>query len=84
MANEKTYYYPCKLKVGDTIKTIDGKKRVIVALEGRHICLDDGSAYGYRHPDIVSIVSKTERKKKVEEPEQIVEEPVEEVEAQED
>ncbi len=59
--------YPCEIKVGDKIKTADGRIREIASIDGRFIKFADGSLFGIAHPDIVGIAVERKKKKVVEE-----------------
>lgn len=56
--------YPCKIKIGNKLRISDGSIRKIVALDGRFITFSDGSTFGLRHPDIVSLVIEKKSKAK--------------------
>lgn len=65
MRKETIIPYPCEIKIGDKIKTADGRTREISSLDGRFIYFSDGSRYGIKHPDICGVIQ--EKKKKQEE-----------------
>jgi ribosomal protein L14 len=68
--------YPCKVKKGDKLQTVTGAVKEIKRKDGRFIYFKDGSQYSLRHPDLVALVQEVKEPKE--------EEPVEEVQPQEE
>ena len=47
------------IKKGTVIRTADLRKRTVDHIDGKYIHFTDGSCYGFRHPDLMEIVSES-------------------------